>query len=115
MKAEGRYAVWIADNMWKSWSVHTAGTTTSSRARSYRRYYDIIPGASAVAVNVPRSETTTKETVGAAPKQAESISSEILEGPDGLICRCDFSVRNAQYVLLMQRAGSIAISSLCRS
>ena len=75
------------------------GQYVEKLVRSYRRYYDIIPGASAVAVNAPRSETTTKETVGAAPQQAESISSEILGGPDGLICRCDFSVRNAQYVL----------------
>ena len=42
------------------------GQYVEKLVRSYRRYYDIIPGASAVAVNAPRSETTTKETVGAA-------------------------------------------------
>ena len=36
---------------------------------SYRRYYNIIP------------------------------AEELAAGPEGLICRCDFDVRNAQYVL----------------
>lgn len=67
---------------------------------SYRRYYDIIPAASAAAFNALRAESTAKKTAGEAPQQAEPVSAERLEGPAGLICRCDFTVRNAQYVLL---------------
>ena len=47
---------------------------------AYRRYYDIIPADSAC------TDDASPEVIWGSP-------------PPGLVCRCDFSVRNAQYVL----------------